>query len=247
MHNGSSMFFAPRGGFGIMHVMEFKWDEKGGVKQGIGGNDAELIANWPGMLYDNTRDYYMWGVACAAYQAPPNLLKTRGTDLIAMTKSIFHDWHPNLHKMFDMSDPNACFSLSVSTSVPIPAWKSTNITLLGDAIHTMTPGRGAGANTALRDARLLCRNLMSARDGKIGLMDAISDYETKMREYGYKAVAESLENQGGDNPMYKPVIGRMMLTGMRTGLRLANAVPPIKQKMMDNLLKSRGAERQEDY
>jgi hypothetical protein len=30
-------------------------------------------------------------------------------------------------------------------------------------------------------------------------------------------------------------------------LRLANAVPPIKQKMMDNLLKSRGAERQEDY
>ncbi|WP_133661459.1 hypothetical protein [Paraburkholderia sp. BL10I2N1] len=31
-------------------------------KNGIGGNDAELIARWPGLLYNNTRDYPMWAV-----------------------------------------------------------------------------------------------------------------------------------------------------------------------------------------
>ncbi len=31
------------------------------MKNGIGGNDAELIRQWPGMLYDNTQDYILWG------------------------------------------------------------------------------------------------------------------------------------------------------------------------------------------
>lgn len=31
-----------------LHVMEFKWDQDGGIKDGIGGNDAELISAWPG-------------------------------------------------------------------------------------------------------------------------------------------------------------------------------------------------------
>jgi hypothetical protein len=29
----------------------------------------------------------------------------------------------------------------------VPQWPTTNVTLIGDAIHTMTPGRGVGANT----------------------------------------------------------------------------------------------------
>jgi hypothetical protein len=49
--------FAPGGRFCIWHVMEFKWDDDGQVKGNIGGNDAELIAKWPGLLFDNTRDY----------------------------------------------------------------------------------------------------------------------------------------------------------------------------------------------
>ena len=32
--------------------------------------------------------------------------------------------------------------------MPIEPWQSSSITLLGDAIHTMTPGQGVGANTA---------------------------------------------------------------------------------------------------
>jgi 2-polyprenyl-6-methoxyphenol hydroxylase-like FAD-dependent oxidoreductase len=246
MLEGSSMIFAPGGVFSIMHVMEFKWDHNGAVKNGIGGSDAELINNWPGLLYDNTRDYFMWGVSDAARKAPPNILETRGADLIPMVMQMTRGWDSRMHRLFDISDPGATFSINIATSVPVPAWETTNVTLLGDAIHTMTPGRGAGANTALRDARLLCRNLTAARDGKITLYEAVNDYESKMRVYGYQAVEDSLENQGGDNMLYKPVAGRLMLAGMRTGLRLANALPPVKQKMTEGLLRSRGAERVED-
>ena len=44
----------------------------------------------------------------------------------------------------------------------------------------MTPGRGVGANTALRDADLLRRNLIAVRDGRKALLDAVADYEAKM-------------------------------------------------------------------
>ena len=43
--------------------------------------------------------------------------------------------------------------------------------MLGDAIHTMTPARGAAANTAFRDAALLCNTLTEVQndDKPLGL------------------------------------------------------------------------------
>jgi hypothetical protein len=63
--HGVSMVFAPKGYSCILHVMEFPWDTDGRVKDGIGGSDADLLETWPGLLYDNTRDYIMWGFAAA--------------------------------------------------------------------------------------------------------------------------------------------------------------------------------------
>jgi 2-polyprenyl-6-methoxyphenol hydroxylase-like FAD-dependent oxidoreductase len=67
------------------------------------------------------------------------------------------------------SDPSTCFPINIRTSLPIAPWPTSAITMLGDAIHTMTPGRGVGANTALRDAALLCRNLIAVRDANTSL------------------------------------------------------------------------------
>ena len=77
-------------------------------------------------------------------------------------------------------------------------WPTTAITLLGDAIHTMTPGQGVGANTALRDAALLRHQLVAAARGKKPLLKAIGDHEAEMIPYGFARVADSLENNGTD-------------------------------------------------
>lgn len=243
---GISMVFAPKGYSCILHVMEFKWDREGRLKSGIGGNNAELIANWPGLLYDNTRDYINWGFAASTDKFPENIMQLRGAELMRLVQDMTPSWHPNLRKLFQLTDPGSCFPINIATSVPIPPWKTSNVTLLGDAIHTMTPGRGVGANTALRDAALLTRKLTEARDGTVTLLDAIHEYEQKMIKYGFDAVLASRKQQSGDNPMHKPVVGRLVLAGMRTAMRVVNHVPAMKKKMADSLYDYRGAERDED-
>jgi 2-polyprenyl-6-methoxyphenol hydroxylase-like FAD-dependent oxidoreductase len=55
----------------------------------------------------------------------------------------------------------------------------------------MTPARGIGANTALRDSALLGRNLVAAHRGEMSLQQAIHDYEVEMIKYGFAAVLRS--------------------------------------------------------
>jgi 2-polyprenyl-6-methoxyphenol hydroxylase-like FAD-dependent oxidoreductase len=59
------------------------------------------------------------------------------------------------------------------------------VTLLGDAVHSMPPTGGIGANTALRDAQLLTSNLARAVAGDWRLLDAVAEYEAQMRDYGF--------------------------------------------------------------
>jgi 2-polyprenyl-6-methoxyphenol hydroxylase-like FAD-dependent oxidoreductase len=243
--NGISMVFAPKGYNCIIHVMEFKWDRDRELKQGIGDNDAALIARWPGLLYDNTADYINWGFSASAKHFPADLMQRKGEELIRLTLEMTPNWHPNLRTLFQQADPSTCFAINIRTSVPVPAWPTNNVTLLGDAIHTMTPGRGVGANTALRDANRLRRNLIAVRDGKMGLLEAVGDYEVQMREYGFDAVLKSREQMDGNGPMHKPVIGRAMLAGMRTSMRVVNVVPPLKRRMTESMMRFRDAERED--
>lgn len=240
---GLSLVFAPQGFFNIFHVMEFKWDRDGHTKQAIGGSDRALLDNWPGLLYDNTRDYINWGFAAATDKYPAGVMKLRGRELVDVVLEMTPNWHPNYRELFSLTDTSTCFPINIMTSKPIPQWPTTNITLLGDAIHTMTPGRGVGANTALRDAALLTKNLTAARDGKMTVLEAINDYETQMVVYSAKAVKESLKQQGGDSVLHKPVIGRIALAAMRTGMRLVNHLPPLKRQFAKGLLGSRGSEK----
>jgi 2-polyprenyl-6-methoxyphenol hydroxylase-like FAD-dependent oxidoreductase len=109
----------------------------------------------------------------------------------------------------------------------------------------MTPGRGVGANTALRDASLLCANLIAVRDGRMSLLQAIRDYETQMIDYGFKAVVKSREQMDGNGLIHKPYAGRVALEVMRTGMRVVNHLPPVKQRMVANLERERGTDRQQ--
>ena len=231
MADGLSLIFAPKGYGSVIYVMEFPWDTNGAPKTGIGSTDADLISRWPGLAFDNTRDYITVSFGAAAKRLPAGIMDMKGPQLHHLVGELTGSWHRDLRQLITLADPLSFFPISIRTSVPLPQWETTSITLIGDAIHTMTPGRGIGANTALRDARLLCQNLTAARDGQLPLLTAIRDYETQMIGYGFDAVKKSRKQMTASNPVHTPVIGRAVLAGMRTSMRIINHLPPVKNSM----------------
>ena len=240
---GISLLMAPKGMGGIVHVMEFKWD-RSGVKNGIGGNDAELIRQWPGMLYDNTQDYILWGLWAARRHFPRSPEGLSPQETIAVAEEMTRGWSPNLRRLIELTDLSTTLSINIRTSVPLDPWKTSNVTLLGDAVHTMTPGRGVGANTALEDAALLCKRLVEVRDGRKEMLHALHEYEAEMLQYSRVAVLESRKQMDARDPIHRPVVGRVLLAAMRTSMRIVNAVPTLKNKMRDSELKLRKIKEQ---
>src|SRR4029453_3781263 len=240
---GISMIQAPKGYFCILHVMEFKWDRAGKIKNGIGASDAELIKVWPGLQFDNTRDYINWGFSASADKFPADVMERRGDDLARLVREMTPDWHPNVRRLLELTDPGTCFPVNIKTSVPVDPWPASNVTLIGDAIHTMTPGRGVGANTALRDAVLLCARIIDVAEGRLEIVGAVKRYETKMIKYGFDAVLKSREQMTPSDPIHKPVIGRLVLGLLRTAMRVTNHVRPLKERMARAMLQYRARGR----
>ncbi|GAB3977416.1 FAD-dependent monooxygenase [Plantactinospora veratri] len=142
MHRGISLIFGAGGVMGVLHVMEFKWDQRGSVKPGVGVTDARLIGQWPGLLFDNTRDCINLIIWSAASRFPSDVMELRGERLAEVARDLTRNWHPNLRELLRHSDTGSVIPIKVATSVPVEPWPASNVTLLGDAIHTMTPGRG---------------------------------------------------------------------------------------------------------
>jgi 2-polyprenyl-6-methoxyphenol hydroxylase-like FAD-dependent oxidoreductase len=100
-----------------------------------------------------------------------------------------------------------------------------DITLLGDAIHSMTPFRGIGANIALVDAAVLSRKLALARQGEVSVHDAIHAYEAEMLSYGFDAVRashEAMEQAHADSRVCKPI--------SRVVFKTLNFVPLVERR-----------------
>ncbi len=229
--HGVSLIAAPKGAGAIIHVMEFPWRRAGG-EHAVGGNDSNMINEWPGLLYDNTRDYVMWGVWAARERYRDDPTKMNQADQLRTAAELTSKWHPNVRRLVELTDPTTVFSVNIRTSVPVAPWVTSNITLLGDAIHTMTPGRGVGANTALRDAELLSRQLIQVRDGKQDLIPALHAYEAEMLRYSAIAVLNSRKEMDANDILHKPIVGRAKLAIMRTGMRVVNGIPALKRKII---------------
>ncbi|HEY7419615.1 MAG TPA: FAD-dependent monooxygenase, partial [Ktedonobacteraceae bacterium] len=104
--------------------------------------------------------------------------------LHAAVKEVITSWHPSLQKIVDEADLSTIFSVGLRSAEPVKAWQTTPVTLLGDAIHSRIPFRGMGANTALRDAGLLCQQLLGVATKEVPLLQAVAEYETEMLHYG---------------------------------------------------------------
>ncbi|WP_342585977.1 FAD-dependent oxidoreductase [Rhizobium anhuiense] len=139
-----------------------------------------------------------------------------------------------------MTEPSTIHDIRMRTAVPLTPWASSNVTLLGDAVHTMTPGRGAGANTALRDAALLGHMLVEANQGRKPLVEAIHAYEVEMLRYSTEAIRESKKQMDASDLVHRPIVGRLQLAVTRGVMRIINAVPALKQRAFQQMMRVRG-------
>lgn len=161
----------------------------------IGGNDNATLQSHPGLLFDNRSDYLFWAFIARAekYRVHDDVQQMDGPALRQVILKLIAEWHPRIRQVVRASDPSTIICKPLHTSLPIKHWATRRITLLGDAIHSMPPTRGIGGNTALRDAQLLCEQLIAAKSGERSLLQAIHDYEVEMIEYGFTAVSSSMQ------------------------------------------------------
>ncbi|WP_181801498.1 FAD-dependent oxidoreductase [Streptomyces shenzhenensis] len=118
------------------------------------------------------------------FTATPEQLKAYALERVA-------SWHPALVETVRLWDTATVQALTLRSCVPVSAWEPSNVTVVGDAIHAMSPACGIGANTALRDAHVLGAELLAAARGEKDVVDGIAAYEEAMRDYGYKALRMS--------------------------------------------------------
>ncbi|MEV0696917.1 FAD-dependent monooxygenase [Saccharopolyspora sp. NPDC050389] len=161
-------------------------------------NDPQESADrlWPGLRLTDRADFLMWAITIAAAQLPDGDATLSATDPATLHQravELTRRSHPGLRAIVEQGWPEHTFFLRMATSVPLAAWRPSNVTLLGDAIHAMPPAKGSGANTALADAGTLTRCLLSARNQGTPLVTAVGDYEKEMTDRGFDAVRASTE------------------------------------------------------
>jgi 2-polyprenyl-6-methoxyphenol hydroxylase-like FAD-dependent oxidoreductase len=147
----------------------------------------------PDVRLTDVPDYVSWTLS----PVDPAPVDPEGAPLHRRARELVAGWHPALRRIVDKADVAATYRFVISAAIPVEPWPAGNVTLLGDAIHTMTPGRGQGANTALRDAGLLRDALVDVAAGCLPLVDAVARYQAEMLRYGFQAVVDSLDRPFG--------------------------------------------------
>jgi len=178
--------------------------------------------------FEDNKDYVILalGARRAYFDFPedPETISAEGLRQIMRRK--VSSWHPNLRKLVELLNVDLGVT-KIRTSRPVPAWKPTNITLLGDAIHAMTPYRGIGANIALRDAALLCSKLIAVHRNEQPLTVAIGEYEATMREYGFAAVEASRKSM--EQAVAEKNFGFKIAM---SAMRVVNSVPALRRRVL---------------
>jgi 2-polyprenyl-6-methoxyphenol hydroxylase-like FAD-dependent oxidoreductase len=128
-----------------------------------------------------------------SFSAPNDDFSVTGKPAADLARELTARWHDRLRPIFEEQIDDEAVFLKMSTSSPdgVPEWSNElRVTLIGDAVHAMTPAGGVGANTALKDAAFLGRLLANAGGWKEGLT---AEYEREMRAYASANVKMSFE------------------------------------------------------
>ena len=137
-------------------------------------------------------------------QSHAELRSATPRELQAVAVKMLEGWPEKARDFVSDGDSESFFIVGMSTSVPGMLDSPSNVTLLGDAVHAMTPTLGRGANLAMRDAALLGRQLKTVATGEKPLAEALEIYEEELLRYGFEVVRESVamgQQRMGQNPL----------------------------------------------
>jgi 2-polyprenyl-6-methoxyphenol hydroxylase-like FAD-dependent oxidoreductase len=130
------------------------------------------------------RHEFFPATAAAMRALPPEQLR-------GIAAGLLRDWPGGAAEVVGSTDAGSSFLVEMYTSVPATLDAAARVTLLGDAIHAMTPTLGRGANVAMRDGALLGRALKEVVDGCLPLAEALAGYEREMTAYGFSVVRQA--------------------------------------------------------
>jgi 2-polyprenyl-6-methoxyphenol hydroxylase-like FAD-dependent oxidoreductase len=195
------------------------------------GSVNNVVPDGPGWMFAAgwrmpDADYVTWAYAGARSNFPDDVEQWGGQSLRQLVLDRLAGWSPTLQLLVRDCQVDTLTAMPLKSMPHLEPWESSPVTLLGDAIHNMTPMAGIGANTALRDAYGLKGALGAAAGGKVRLIEAISRYESEMRAYANPAVALSARNARTASSD-----ARLPRMAFRTALRLAQGVPAVKRAL----------------
>lgn len=148
-----------------------------------------------------TENYTLWAYVIPKSQTPADAKSLSPEQMRDIALAGVQGWHPSLSTIIRDADLATVSPIVLQSMPHLPAWDTSNVTLLGDAIHNMTPMAGVGANIALRDAHILGDLVIEAYANHGGtsasITDAIAKYESKMRAYANDAVGLSRQIAAG--------------------------------------------------
>ncbi|HZZ48404.1 MAG TPA: NAD(P)/FAD-dependent oxidoreductase [Pseudonocardia sp.] len=206
----------------------------------VDGSVNNIVPKGPGWLFASTwpasirqigtgvehgapgEDFLVWAHALNRDAYPSDIDQFSAEALRRWVAERVAGWDPRVAAIIRASDPATIGRVPLRSMSRLPSWRPSNVTVLGDAIHNMTPMAGIGANTALRDADNLRMALTNA--GGETVSDRVGRYEAQMREYANVALALSTRNaRNAASPRRLPRIA------FRALLRAADALPPVKR------------------
>lgn len=189
-----------------------------------------ILPAGPGWMFVSTwhaggGEYYVvWAWVAARSSYPADVEQWSPERLRQHVSERVTGWAPALRHLIAETDSSTVAPVPLRTMPVLEPWTPSAVTLLGDAIHNMTPMAGIGANTALRDAEQLRQAILAA--GEQDVVARVGEYEREMVVYANKALALSTRNA-----RTAASEARLPRLAFRSMLRVAEAVPPVKRAM----------------
>ncbi|MFF0345330.1 FAD-dependent oxidoreductase [Kribbella sp. NPDC004875] len=153
---------------------------------GIGSAFAPVIFREPPAEYGDYLMAVLTGTNERLGVSDDELFSMSPSELWGNVAGLVDSWHPAIGALIAAAEVEAAFPITLRTCIDVPTWSSERVTMLGDAVHPMTPAAGAGANTALWDAARLTQALVSG--------EGPAAYQREMVANGQAMVTESLQN-----------------------------------------------------